>query len=176
MGSTKKSAKTVTGIELLLENNENLEGGDKSLDVSHKSCKFCNVSAERGFRVHYEDDFFVAFEDRSPASRYHYLVVPKKHIVKTMEEIGNSMLNNLEIPTPLRVSAVKYPVRSGFNGHSKGLTWFAEVKQTIQILERGRLFQKHDVTLFYCSVIKRCRSNPISLVSISIAAAPRDEN
>ncbi|PPQ95468.1 hypothetical protein CVT26_008487 [Gymnopilus dilepis] len=45
-------------------------------------CKFCNTSVERGFNIVYEDAAFVAFEDRKPASRYHYLVVPKRHIGK----------------------------------------------------------------------------------------------
>lgn len=27
-----------------------------------------------------QDDSFVAFEDRKPASRHHFLVIPKRHI------------------------------------------------------------------------------------------------
>ncbi|PPQ95467.1 LOW QUALITY PROTEIN: hypothetical protein CVT26_008486 [Gymnopilus dilepis] len=34
-------------------------------------------------------------------------------------------------------SAAKYPISPGFGGYSKGMSWFAEVKQVIGILERG---------------------------------------
>lgn len=33
--------------------------------------------------------------------------------------------------------AAKYPVAPGNGRYSKGLSWFAEVSQVIQILERG---------------------------------------
>ncbi|KDR78672.1 hypothetical protein GALMADRAFT_223931 [Galerina marginata CBS 339.88] len=140
-------------------------------------CKFCEASVERGFNIVYEDESFVTFEDRKPKSRYHYLVIPKRHIdsvrslrtsdvelVQAMEEIGHNIMTSLDIPPSMRVmgfhippfnsvwhlhlhvqalpyrdarSAAKYPVRSGFAGYSKGLSWFVEVKQAIQILERG---------------------------------------
>ncbi|KAF8813508.1 HIT-like protein [Phlegmacium glaucopus] len=145
------------------------------------SCKFCwNDSESMGsnFKVVYEDDSFVAFEDRKPASKYHFLVIPKRHIesvrslqkpdadlVKSMEEIGHVVLNKLDVPLSTRrlgfhippfnsvnhlhlhvhalpylttTVAAKYPVMPGYNGHSKGLTWFVEVQQAIQILERGK--------------------------------------
>ncbi|KAF8963159.1 HIT-like domain-containing protein [Flammula alnicola] len=140
-------------------------------------CKFCHASAENGFRVVYEDESFLAFEDRSPASKHHYLVIPKRHItsvkslkksdvelVQKMEEVGNTVLNDLDVPNSMRKMgfhippfnsvyhlhlhvqglpylssrrAAKYPVATGTNGNSKGLSWFAEVRQTIGILERG---------------------------------------
>lgn len=34
--------------------------------------------------------------------------------------------------------AAKYPYRMGEGDNSKGLTWFAEVKQVIRILEQGK--------------------------------------
>ncbi|KAF8151030.1 HIT-like domain-containing protein [Crassisporium funariophilum] len=143
-----------------------------------ESCTFCHASNENGFKIAYEDDSFVAFEDRKPASTFHFLVIPKGHIesvrslrkadvilVKDMENIGNVILGSLDVPLPMRrmgfhippfnsVShlhlhvqglpylassrAAKYPVRHGSGENSKGLTWFVEVKQAIQILERGK--------------------------------------
>lgn len=62
------------------------------------SCSFCwNESSGSKFKVVYEvrmmlnslamadetgiqDDSFVAFADRKPASRHHFLVIPKRHI------------------------------------------------------------------------------------------------
>ena len=41
------------------------------------------------------------------------------------------------LPYTTNILAWKYPFRTGYNGYSKGLTWFAEVQQAIQILERG---------------------------------------
>ncbi|KAL0569623.1 hypothetical protein V5O48_012332 [Marasmius crinis-equi] len=44
------------------------------------SCPFCKVSAEEGFKVIWEDDTFIAFEDRRPASLRHFQLIPRKHI------------------------------------------------------------------------------------------------
>ena len=41
------------------------------------------------------------------------------------------------LPYLTNVLASKYPLRPGYNGYSKGLSWFVEVRQAIQILERG---------------------------------------
>ena len=41
------------------------------------------------------------------------------------------------LPYLTNVLASKYPFRPGYNGYSKGLSWFVEVRQAIQILERG---------------------------------------
>ena len=41
------------------------------------------------------------------------------------------------LPYLNNVLASKYPLRPGYNGYSKGLSWFVEVQQAIQILERG---------------------------------------
>ncbi|KAF8903710.1 HIT-like domain-containing protein [Gymnopilus junonius] len=152
-----------------------MENESKALDVPDW-CKFCKASVERGFNIVYEDASFLAFEDRKPASRHHYLVVPKQHIesvrllkssdvdlVKNMEIIGHTILSNLDVPISMRVmgfhippfnsvyhlhlhvqglpyrsarSASKYLIRPGFGGYSKGLSWFVEISQAIQILER----------------------------------------
>jgi hypothetical protein len=42
------------------------------------------------------------------------------------------------LPYKTNILAWKYPFRSGYNDYSKGLTWFVEVQQAIQILERGK--------------------------------------
>ena len=41
------------------------------------------------------------------------------------------------LPYITNILASKYPFKPGYNGYSKGLTWFVEVQQTIRILERG---------------------------------------
>ena len=41
------------------------------------------------------------------------------------------------LPYTTKTLAWKYPFKPGFYGYSKGLTWFVEVQQAIQILERG---------------------------------------
>ncbi|KAF9483192.1 HIT-like protein [Pholiota conissans] len=79
------------------------------------SCHFCHATVQNGFRVVYEDDSFVAFEDRKPASVHHYLVIPRKHIesvktlrpsdvplVKRMEEIGHIILDDRNVADNMR--------------------------------------------------------------------------
>ena len=41
------------------------------------------------------------------------------------------------LPYTTNILALKYPFKPGYYGYSKGLTWFVEVQQAIQILERG---------------------------------------
>ncbi|PWN49336.1 HIT-like protein [Violaceomyces palustris] len=43
------------------------------------NCIFCNVTPEK-FNVVLEDEEFIAFKDRSPASLHHLLVIPRIHI------------------------------------------------------------------------------------------------
>ncbi|KAF8193360.1 HIT-like protein [Pholiota molesta] len=86
------------------------------------SCKFCHATTLKGFRVVYEDDSFVVFEDRRPASQHHYLVIPRRHIdtvkslqqsdvplVKRMEEIGHVVLNDLNVPEDMRKMGFHIP-------------------------------------------------------------------
>jgi len=42
------------------------------------------------------------------------------------------------LPYQSKFRAAHYPYRPGNNTRSKGLTWFAEVSQTIDILEKGK--------------------------------------
>ncbi|KIM85053.1 hypothetical protein PILCRDRAFT_817891 [Piloderma croceum F 1598] len=140
-------------------------------------CKFCNISPKNGFKIVWEDDTFVAFEDIRPAAMHHLQITPKKHIesvkalnkfdvdmVRSMEELGNRILDDLGVPTAMRklgfhippfnsvnhlhmhvqglpyrsfVRGFKYPIVNGGGSHQKGFSWFAEAGQTIRILERG---------------------------------------
>ncbi|KAF8628557.1 hypothetical protein AX15_003825 [Amanita polypyramis BW_CC] len=78
-------------------------------------CAFCSISVEKGFKILWEDTKYVAFSDRNPASRYHFLVVPRKHIgnVKTlggsdvpmlreMRDIGNRLMDSNDVPMTMR--------------------------------------------------------------------------
>ena len=42
------------------------------------------------------------------------------------------------LPYLTTILALKYPVMPGYNGYWKGFTWFVEVQQVIQILERAK--------------------------------------
>jgi len=79
------------------------------------SCIFCNVSAENGFKIAYEDEFFLAFEGTRPTSAVHCLVVPRRHInnirtlrsadvqlLKDMERIGHTVLDKFGVPSNSR--------------------------------------------------------------------------
>ncbi|RDB25869.1 Bifunctional adenosine 5'-phosphosulfate phosphorylase/adenylylsulfatase HINT4 [Hypsizygus marmoreus] len=45
-----------------------------------KSCIFCHVSAENGFKVMWEDESFIAFHDYRPAAQQHLQIIPRSHI------------------------------------------------------------------------------------------------
>ena len=41
------------------------------------------------------------------------------------------------LPYKGMLGKVEFPVAKGSGGHTKGFSWFAEVNQTIEILEKG---------------------------------------
>ncbi|XP_015919648.2 adenosine 5'-monophosphoramidase HINT3 [Parasteatoda tepidariorum] len=70
--------------------------------TANENCTFCHLQNTTLF---YEDDEFIAFKDIRPATKHHYLVIPRMHmknvsslkkkdilIVKKMVEIGQSIL------------------------------------------------------------------------------------
>jgi len=145
--------------------------------IAVESCTFCHVCTQNGFNVVWETEGFIAFHDRSPAARYHFQVIPKTHIVsvkelrtsdaalvRTMEEIGHKLLDDLDVPPLMRrmgfhippynsldhlhlhvqglpykslARASKYPITHGWCRYHKGPSWFVEVGQAIRILENG---------------------------------------
>ena len=84
------------------------EGGcdaGNSNTFNNTKCVFCRICSSSSQQLVYEDEDFVSFADRSPASTHHFLVVPRKHIsgagqltsvdqpmVKRMAEIGGQIL------------------------------------------------------------------------------------
>ncbi|KAJ7146754.1 HIT-like domain-containing protein [Mycena epipterygia] len=85
-------------------------------------CQFCNVSATNGFNIIWEDEVFVAFRDRRPASEYHIQLIPKRHIasvkslqkkdaelVRTMKIIGEKLLDDLGLLPSMRVMGFHIP-------------------------------------------------------------------
>ena len=50
------------------------------------SCIFCKItSGEISSRMVYQDDQLVAIEDMNPAAPLHLLLIPRKHIVNTLD-------------------------------------------------------------------------------------------
>ncbi|KAI9493566.1 HIT-like domain-containing protein [Zychaea mexicana] len=60
-----------------------------------RSCPFCQVSVDNGFRIVHEDDHLIAFHDRSPGAKVHLLIIPRAHIT-TVKALDNSHVPLLE--------------------------------------------------------------------------------
>ncbi|KIM53010.1 hypothetical protein SCLCIDRAFT_1223278, partial [Scleroderma citrinum Foug A] len=143
------------------------------------NCVFCHsyTSNRDAFHVVWEDADFMAFRNIKPAAQHHIQLIPKHHIasvrdltindvdlVKRMEQIGNEILDRLQVPSTHRkmgfhippfnsihhlhmhvqalpyVSSLRrigYPVVGGFGPFDKGFSWFVDVGQTVQILQCG---------------------------------------
>ncbi|KAJ7082939.1 HIT-like domain-containing protein [Mycena belliarum] len=103
-------------------------------------CQFCHVSAKNGFDVVWENEFFVAFRDRKPASEHHIQLIPRKHIasvkslrkedaaleVRTMKSIGEELLDDLGLSASMRVLGFHIPPFNSVNHlhlHVQGLPY-----------------------------------------------------
>ena len=50
------------------------------------SCIFCDIaSGSSPAKIRYEDDKVVAFDDMFPQAPHHYLIIPRKHIVRAVD-------------------------------------------------------------------------------------------
>ncbi|KAF8340376.1 HIT-like protein [Cantharellus anzutake] len=47
---------------------------------STTECPFCDVSPDKGFDIVNENPEYVVFKNHSPASAFHLLVIPRKHV------------------------------------------------------------------------------------------------
>ena len=75
--------------------------------MSDNRCTFCRiVSRDENTEILYEDDTVIAFKDIRPATKHHYLIIPKIHIdnpkeltadhivlVKHLLEVGEQVLH-----------------------------------------------------------------------------------
>ncbi|XP_004924193.1 histidine triad nucleotide-binding protein 3-like [Bombyx mandarina] len=65
---------------------------------SKSSCIFCNIANKlEGTEILYEDDEVCVFRDIKPASRFHILTIPKRHIedVKSLTSADKELLNRM---------------------------------------------------------------------------------
>ncbi|KAG8225271.1 hypothetical protein J437_LFUL006504, partial [Ladona fulva] len=77
------------------------------------NCIFCKIiQGKTETKLLYEDDDFIVFSDIKPASKYHYLIVPKKHIpdakslTKDQIHIGNKS-SMIDMMWPMSVDIAK---------------------------------------------------------------------
>lgn len=80
-------------------------------------CLFCKIAQkELPSEVVYEDDDFLAFKDIHPKALVHVLVIPKKHILSTLDEaetqhqelLGRLFLTVAQIAKQLGVAGKGY--------------------------------------------------------------------
>ncbi|KIP11088.1 hypothetical protein PHLGIDRAFT_100407 [Phlebiopsis gigantea 11061_1 CR5-6] len=121
------------------KDSEQLSNGEDDTGYRVSGCTFCGVSKEKGFDVVWEDDAFVVFNDRNPASKHHLLVIPRRHVesVKTlkpsdasmvarMAEIGHDLLDELGVPPGSRRLGFHIPPFNSINHlhlHVQGLPY-----------------------------------------------------
>ncbi|KAG7580073.1 hypothetical protein FFLO_00044 [Filobasidium floriforme] len=83
---------------------------DNDEPITKAGCIFCDVTVEKGFRVHDSTERLIAFHDRSPGAQTHILVIPRQHIstvkdlrehhiplLTEMESFGHRILNDLGV-------------------------------------------------------------------------------
>ncbi|KAL1668188.1 HIT-like domain-containing protein [Schizophyllum commune] len=79
---------------------------------AHSDCIFCDVTPEKGFNVVAQNDKFIAFHDRNPASKVHVLVIPKDHHRKRALESCLNRRSGHCSPKGLVRIAANLPTRS----------------------------------------------------------------
>ncbi|XP_003741009.1 histidine triad nucleotide-binding protein 3 [Galendromus occidentalis] len=62
-------------------------------------CIFCKIAAgnDPSAEIHYHDSNYVVITDIAPASKHHYLVIPKEHIrdMKCLDDMHIEMVNDM---------------------------------------------------------------------------------
>ncbi|KAI9311330.1 HIT-like domain-containing protein [Dichotomocladium elegans] len=131
------------------------------------ACPFCDVSVEKGFKIVHEDQYLIAFRDRSPGAQVHLLIIPREHIksvkqldvshVPTLEKmmtLGRKLLNDEGFDTQVRfgfhvppfnsidhlhLHVLGLPFKNTFRKlkYSPGMPWFAEASQVLDRLRQG---------------------------------------
>ncbi|KAM6504042.1 HIT-like domain containing protein [Amanita muscaria] len=84
--------------------------GNSSVNSKPEICVFCHVCSEKGFKIVWQDDKYIAFEDHKPASRYHFLIIPHAHIdsisencpVREMHGLAKQLLRDRGVPPEMR--------------------------------------------------------------------------
>ncbi|XP_017858231.1 PREDICTED: histidine triad nucleotide-binding protein 3 [Drosophila arizonae] len=95
-----------------------IEFGNDLNDQSPIECLFCNIAHGRITppKLEFENDEYVIFKDKNPASTYHYLAIPKQHFdslkvlnkshVGLVERMQNGMIRFLESKNVSKENAV----------------------------------------------------------------------
>ncbi|CEI94686.1 HIT-like protein [Rhizopus microsporus ATCC 52813] len=79
---------------------------------SQDACVFCNIVHNIGeTRIIVETEHLVAFRDRSPSAKVHFLVIPKEHI-ETIKDLTREHISLLHEMTELGKRLLK---EEGFN-------------------------------------------------------------
>lgn len=134
-------------------------------NISNKKCIFCKISRkEMASNILYEDDNYLVFPDHSPAALYHYLVIPRRHIievrslkaedvpmVKEMERIGLRVLSEKGGDVDTAVTGFHWPIHTVSHLHmhilSPSITgvfksiqfsryFFGSTQQAVEMLEK----------------------------------------
>ncbi|KAH9925471.1 HIT-like protein [Amylocystis lapponica] len=111
-GTVQSFLKCSTGGILLSDTGDHLLNSDA--EDGHEHCIFCHATADRGFRIIWEDDIYKVFYDHRPATACHLQLIPKRHIdsvkfmnkddvtmVKEMEILGHRILDDMNVPRTL---------------------------------------------------------------------------
>ncbi|KIL65739.1 hypothetical protein M378DRAFT_161730 [Amanita muscaria Koide BX008] len=71
--------------------------GNSGVNSKPEICVFCHVCSEKEFKIVWQDDKYIAFEDHKPASRYHFLIIPQAHIgnIRTLQQPDSMMLREM---------------------------------------------------------------------------------
>lgn len=111
------------------------------------ACPFCRISESDPQRLAYNDEHFVAFDDRNPGAKEHILVIPREHIesvydisskqlVQGMMDRGNAVLEARGVPEADRVLGFHVPPFTSVKHvhlHALGKpfkSWFRKIKYT----------------------------------------------
>ncbi|WVQ65173.1 uncharacterized protein L199_003346 [Kwoniella botswanensis] len=88
-------------------------GGSKVV----KGCIFCDASKENGFNIVYEDNQLTAFHDRTPRAKIHLLIIPREHVVSSVNQLTKKHLPLLKSMRSLATSLVpdRPPPKMGFH-------------------------------------------------------------
>lgn len=80
--------------------------------MPNADCVFCQIAKHKIGKIKYENKDFAVFDDLNPKAKFHFLIIPKKHITNFDELNEDKLL--LGLLKTVKETVLKYNFNNGY--------------------------------------------------------------